>query len=230
MRMGKPERKRRRKRRRKSVGTQNPHREQTPPRSKEHPPRHPPKYDPTPSICHPSNLHPRFLLPTCKTYCSCSHHRSPTPNHLLLLLLSHPHYSTFVQRTRTDQPPLIIPMNSTPNDSLRLKIWQQNLNTSNIAQLSLLNNTDRGNWDILMLQEPYINSIGNTASFHHYHVVYPTLHHASKKRCRAVSLISTAISPNSWTQIDFPSCDVVIIQISTLNSKCTLVNIYIQRM
>ncbi|KAG1785103.1 uncharacterized protein HD556DRAFT_1199776, partial [Suillus plorans] len=54
-----------------------------------------------------------------------------------------------------------------------LRIWQQNLNGSLIAQLSLLNNPAVADWDILLLQEPHINFLRNTSANHHWHVLYP---------------------------------------------------------
>ncbi|KIJ11402.1 hypothetical protein PAXINDRAFT_27822, partial [Paxillus involutus ATCC 200175] len=55
----------------------------------------------------------------------------------------------------------------------QLRIWQQNLNTSRIVQLSLLNSRVAKDWDIVALQEPYINPMKNTTSTRRFHVVYP---------------------------------------------------------
>ncbi|KAI6020723.1 hypothetical protein PISMIDRAFT_75803, partial [Pisolithus microcarpus 441] len=44
----------------------------------------------------------------------------------------------------------------------RLRIWQQNLNKSTKALFSLLNSTLANNWDVIALQEPPINTLGNT--------------------------------------------------------------------
>ncbi|KIK25331.1 hypothetical protein PISMIDRAFT_96972 [Pisolithus microcarpus 441] len=52
----------------------------------------------------------------------------------------------------------------TTNDTqpARLCIWQQNLNNSSIALFSLINSTLADNWDIIALQEPPIDAVGNT--------------------------------------------------------------------
>ncbi|KIK95900.1 hypothetical protein PAXRUDRAFT_139690, partial [Paxillus rubicundulus Ve08.2h10] len=39
-------------------------------------------------------------------------------------------------------------------------------------------------------------------------------------------LVSTALSTNSWTQLPFPSPDVVVLQLGGPNGKCTIFNIY----
>ncbi|KIK38872.1 hypothetical protein CY34DRAFT_44461, partial [Suillus luteus UH-Slu-Lm8-n1] len=58
----------------------------------------------------------------------------------------------------------------TPN---RLNIWQQNLNVSLAAQESLMNSQDITNYDLLIIQEPYINFLRNTHASHCWHVLYP---------------------------------------------------------
>ncbi|KAF9239979.1 hypothetical protein BU15DRAFT_28137, partial [Melanogaster broomeanus] len=82
-------------------------------------------------------------------------------------------------------------------------------------------------WDILTLQEPYIDPRKNTISTCRFHVVYPTTrynNHAPKSR--AALLISTSLDSNSWSQLPFPSPDVVVIQVTGNFSCCTIFNIY----
>ncbi|KAF8545757.1 hypothetical protein OG21DRAFT_1385528, partial [Imleria badia] len=55
----------------------------------------------------------------------------------------------------------------------RLRIWQQNLNTSPAAQHSLINSTKPDDYNIIATQEPHINFLNNTISNRHYHVLYP---------------------------------------------------------
>lgn len=112
-------------------------------------------------------------------------------------------------------------------NTVRLRIWQQNLNTSLIAQLSLLNSPTIVDWDILVIQEPHINFLRNTSANHHWHVLYPSQHLTHpQQRTRAVILISTKLDMNSWTQLTLPSSDVVAIQLSGAFGRCTLFNIY----
>jgi hypothetical protein len=100
-------------------------------------------------------------------------------------------------------------------NTVRLRIWQQNLNTSLIAQLSLLNSHTIVDWDILVIQEPHINFLRNTSANHHWHVLYPSQHLTHpQQRTRTVILISTKLDTNRWTQLTLPSSDVVAIQLS----------------
>ncbi|KAG2066790.1 hypothetical protein BDR04DRAFT_987690, partial [Suillus decipiens] len=51
---------------------------------------------------------------------------------------------------------------------------QQNLNTSMVTQASLLNNPElTTDWDIITIQESYINFLCNTCVNHRWHVIYP---------------------------------------------------------
>ena len=113
-----------------------------------------------------------------------------------------------------------------PTQLHNIRIWQQNLKTSHIAQLTLTNTLLPSDWDLIALQEPTINKIGNTRASTHWRVVYPTTKYTDGARSRAVTLINSNISTNAWRQIDFPSADVVIVQLSTSQGLCTIFNIY----
>jgi len=108
----------------------------------------------------------------------------------------------------------------------KLQIWQQNLNKSHITQLTLINSTPPGEWDVLALQEPSLNSLGNMKANIHWRVVYPTAKYTNGDKPRAVMLISSRISTDTWKQVEFPSVDIVIIQLQTLQGLCTVFNIY----
>jgi len=183
------------------------------------------------------------LTPASHTHPICAHHQPATaqrrthkdphlprpylPPHLLQP--SHP-------RTTRPHPP---PTKTAPNptntqmpretisDPKRLRIWQQNLNASLTAQESLLNGPMLTNWDIIAIQEPHINFLRNTRANHHWHVIYPSQHHTHPtQRTRAITLINTSLDTNSWSQVHFPSSDVVAIQIVNSTGRCTIFNIY----
>jgi len=108
----------------------------------------------------------------------------------------------------------------------QIRIWQQNLNTSHIALHSLTNDRIADNWDVVALQEPPIDKLGNTKANFRWRVVYPTHKLAKGEKPRAVFFVNTKISTNCWEQVDFPSADVVILRIRTANGMCTIANIY----
>ena len=68
-----------------------------------------------------------------------------------------------------------ISMSSTPAPAPdRLHIWQQNLNKSRVAQEDLINSEVYKQFDVLILQEPFIDSYGNMKAICDWRVVYPS--------------------------------------------------------
>jgi hypothetical protein len=57
-------------------------------------------------------------------------------------------------------------------------------------------------------------------------LIYPTLHWKPNTSTRVVMLVRVSLNPDTWKQIDFPSSDIVVIQIHGEWGKLTLFNIY----
>jgi len=68
-------------------------------------------------------------------------------------------------------------MNSTtgpaPN---RIRIWQQNLNKSRATHEDLINSDIYKSFDVLVLQEPYMDKLGNTKATRDWRVAYLSSH------------------------------------------------------
>src|ERR1700736_2213560 len=54
-----------------------------------------------------------------------------------------------------------------------LRIWQQNVHKSKTAQTYVINTANPKDWDIIALQEPWIDSFGNSRGSQYWRVVYP---------------------------------------------------------
>jgi ribonuclease HI len=119
-------------------------------------------------------------------------------------------------------------MNSTPSSaSTRLQIWQQNLNKSRAAQEDLINSNIHSDYDIILLQEPYIDSLGNTKATRNWRVIYPTSHLTDTSPPRAVILINKAIDTNQWEQLAIPNTrDIAAIQIRGDFGRISIYDIY----
>ena len=111
-------------------------------------------------------------------------------------------------------------------DPTQLRILQQNLNKSLIAQLHLINTARPNNWDILILQEPWIGHTG-TRSSPHWRVLYPNTHFTdnSNTQCSLI-FINTNIPTNSYKQVHFDNADVTGIRITHGAQKTILINVY----
>ena len=93
-------------------------------------------------------------------------------------------------------------MSSTPGQApIKLRVWQQNLNKSRVAQEDLINSDVHKNYDAMLLQEPFIDAFGNTKSTRNWRVVYPLSWLLDPAPPRAVILVSATLDTNSWAQV-----------------------------
>jgi hypothetical protein len=102
------------------------------------------------------------------------------------------------------------------------------LNRSQTGQHHLISSsklTDAG-IDIVALQEPAINFLGNMVASRDWIPLYPSTHEKDPKKTRAVILINSRIPTENWEQVDFHSSDMVIIKISADWGQIVLFNIY----
>ena len=110
---------------------------------------------------------------------------------------------------------------------IRLRIRQQNMRTARDAHFDLFNSDIHNTADILLLQEPYFDTYGNTKVSYHWHVLRPTSYKDSEEKIMALILINKNISTGQWTQIDIPnSQDLVGIQLTGEYGKVSILNIY----
>lgn len=109
-----------------------------------------------------------------------------------------------------------------------LRIWQQNLNKSKEAQLDLLSAAKPSDWDLILIQEPYLdNALNNTRANHHWVVHYPPTHRLEgQARTRSLILINKSIPSDSYKLLPIFSPDVTGIELTTDDGRLTLFNIY----
>jgi len=109
-----------------------------------------------------------------------------------------------------------------------ITVWQQNVNKLHSCQHNLISNNKLVNKGInlIALQEPAIDSNGYTLASRDWTPVYPTPHRSSEIPTRAVMLINASIRLDTWKQLDFPSSDIMVIQLNGGWGKLTIVNVY----
>ena len=108
----------------------------------------------------------------------------------------------------------------------KLRIWQQNARKSQTAQHYILN-TDPLLYDLILLQEPWIDSYGNTRGNHHWRIVYPSNRHTDGHgTIRSVILINTNISTDAYATLSIPHSDITAIQLKGELGHCSIFNIY----
>lgn len=79
---------------------------------------------------------------------------------------------------------------------------------------------------LIAIQEPAINPFNLTIATKDWMPIYPTPHGDTSDRTQAITLMHLNISTDTWTQLDFPSNNVTIVQIKGLWGKITIFNIY----
>ncbi|KZT20457.1 hypothetical protein NEOLEDRAFT_1075620, partial [Neolentinus lepideus HHB14362 ss-1] len=90
-------------------------------------------------------------------------------------------------------------MTSTTAPRRKIRIWQENLNKSITATFDLLNRADlHKNWDILLIQEPYIDTFKNAKATRAWTVIYPTDHLNRSEKTRSLILVNSRLSTNDW--------------------------------
>src|SRR5277367_669159 len=106
-----------------------------------------------------------------------------------------------------------------------IRIWQQNAKKSLIVQLATLHSVE-DNYDVICIQEPYFDfqSISQATSV--WTSVYPSSFSSTTDgpTPRALTLVHTRISTNSWVQLPVDSPDVVAIQFGSDRGVLNLYN------
>ena len=108
-----------------------------------------------------------------------------------------------------------------------IKIWQQNTRKSLTAQLATLHSVE-DKYDIICIQEPHFDFQNISRATGAWTSVYPTQYTQGNKDAtpRALTLVNTRLSTNSWTQIPVDSLDVVAIRLLSDKGVLNLYNIY----
>ena len=110
----------------------------------------------------------------------------------------------------------------------QLRIWQQNLNKSLVAQQDLLHRAFPTDYDILALQEQCVDSVKNTRANRHWRVHYPTVRDRDTSgRLRAAILINNKLSTEAWSPLEVPHPDVAAITIKSGGARLHLINLYV---
>ncbi|EJF55342.1 hypothetical protein DICSQDRAFT_20244, partial [Dichomitus squalens LYAD-421 SS1] len=81
-------------------------------------------------------------------------------------------------------------------------------------------------YDIIAIQEPFIDHLNLTRANPRWSVVYPTGHHDSGHRTRSIVLVNTRISSNAWHPIKIPSPDVTAVTIVSQQRTVHIFNLY----
>jgi hypothetical protein len=110
----------------------------------------------------------------------------------------------------------------------KLSIWQQNMNKSPICQHDLMSNNTlvRKGINCIALQEPALSGMGLTIASRDWTPVYPSDHSNNPLKTRSILFIRADMITENWNQLDFPSSDVTVVQLTGQWGKIMIFNIY----
>jgi ribonuclease HI len=94
------------------------------------------------------------------------------------------------------------------------------------AAMHLINRGLHTCFDIIALQEPYLNKLANTRANFHWHVIYPTTKFEDSSRVRSVILVNKRLRTNDWDQIPLENNDITAITIRGTFGAINIFNIY----
>jgi hypothetical protein len=114
-----------------------------------------------------------------------------------------------------------------PRVPSKLRIWQQNAHKSKSAQLHILNTASPEDWDIIAIQEPWLDTFSNSRGSAYWRILYPTNHLVDENsRSRSIFLINTNISTDHFSQIDISSADITAVRFFNAEGGLSLFNVY----
>jgi hypothetical protein len=129
-----------------------------------------------------------------------------------------------------DLPPPrpVDPMSKIPSlHPKQLRIWQQNVHKLQTAQDYVRNTANPKDWDIIALQEPWIDSVGNSRGTQYWRVIYPTnFYTEGRSRIRSILLVNTNISTDSYSIIPIQHSDITAICFRGEHGCLSVFNIY----
>ena len=110
----------------------------------------------------------------------------------------------------------------------KIRLWQQNINRSQMGQQEMLNTISPKLIDIIAIQEPWKNAINNySTATTSWRLVYPTTHLTNPEYTRSLLLISSSLSTNCWSILNINSPDITAIQVTMSDKIIWIFNVYV---
>ena len=82
-------------------------------------------------------------------------------------------------------------------------------------------------FNLILIQEPWLDSYGNARGNHHWCIVYPSNRYANRHNIlRSIILINANISTDTYTQLKIHHSDITAICLKGVFGHCTIFNIY----
>jgi ribonuclease HI len=114
-----------------------------------------------------------------------------------------------------------------PKSPDKLRIWQQNARKSKVAHEYILNTANPADWDVIAIQEPWIDALGNARGTRYWRVLYPSNHlRDGNSRPRSILLVNTNIATDSYISLNILNSDITAIRFQGDHGFLSIFNIY----
>ena len=114
-----------------------------------------------------------------------------------------------------------------PSLPSKLRIWQQNVHKANAAQEYIRNTARPKDWDVIALQEPWLNTFNNSRENPYWRVIYPVNHLLDgQDHTRSILLVNANISSDCYVILPIMHSDITAVQFKGEHRNLTLFNIY----
>jgi hypothetical protein len=96
-----------------------------------------------------------------------------------------------------------------------------------VAHEYILNTANPADWDVIAIQEPWLDALGNARGTRYWRVLYPSNHlHDGSSRPRSILLVNTNIATDSYISLNIPNSDITAIRFQGNHGFLSLFNIY----
>ena len=114
-----------------------------------------------------------------------------------------------------------------PKSPKQLRIWQQNTHKLQTAQDYIINTARPEDWDVLAIQEPWIDMLGKSRASQYWRIIYPANYYEEgRARIRSVLLINTNISTDCYSTLPIFHSDITGIRFKGPHGSLSLINVY----
>ena len=114
-----------------------------------------------------------------------------------------------------------------PSHPQQLRIWQQNLHKSQTTQDFVRCTARPSECDVLALQEPWLDHLGNSRGSQYWRIIYPANFYVKGcSRVQSILLINTNISIDSYTVLSIMNGDVTVVRFHGDHGYLSIFNIY----
>jgi hypothetical protein len=113
-----------------------------------------------------------------------------------------------------------------PKPTKETQVWQQNVHKLKTAQEYVLNNANPKDWDVLVLQEPWIDKYDNSHSTQFWQVIYPAnFYEEGQPHVCSIILINTKLSTDCYTILSIKHSDITAVHFRGEDGFLSLFNI-----